>query len=67
MGFDVDEAWRHRKAVGIYDLLGISRNCSAERCDPAVGNCKITNDTLAATPVDDEPTANGERTLYALA
>ena len=81
MSFDVDEAWRHREVIGIYDLLCNTRNWSAERCDPAVGNCKITNETLAATPVDNEPTANqeipahthpsrlgrGERTLYALA
>ena len=73
MRFDVDEAWRHREAIGIYDLLCITRNCGAERCDPAAGDRSIANDTLLATPVDNEPAANqeiparGERTLYALA
>jgi hypothetical protein len=81
MSFDVDEAWRHREAIGIYDLLCITRNCDAERCDPAAGDRNIAKDTLPATPVDDEPTANQqipahthssrigrrERTLYGLA
>jgi len=60
MSFDVDEAWRHREAIGIYDLFCITRNCGAERCDPAAGYRNIANDTLPATPVDNEPTANQE-------
>jgi hypothetical protein len=81
MSLDVDEAWRHREAIGIYDLLCIARTCDAERCDPAAGDRNIANDTWPATSVDDEPTSNqeipahthssrlgcGERTLYALA
>jgi hypothetical protein len=58
MSFDVDEAWRHREPIGIYDLLCITRNCGAERCDPAARDRNIANDTWPATPVDDEPAAN---------
>src|SRR5215469_4342992 len=58
MSFDVDEAWSHREAIGIYDLLCITRNWSAERCDPAAGDRNIAGHAGPATPVDNEPTAN---------
>src|SRR5204862_4743694 len=81
MSLDVDEAWRHREAIGIYDLLCITMNCGAERCDSAAGDRNIANHTWPAAPVDNESTANqeipahthssrlgrGERTLYAFA
>src|SRR6516165_9447022 len=81
MRFDIDEARRHHEAVGIYDLLCVTMNSGAERCDSAASDRNIANHTWPATPVDNEPTANqeipahthssrlgrGERTFYALA
>src|SRR5215472_7849018 len=60
MSLDVDEAWRHRKAIGIYDLLCVTMSCDAECGDPAAGDRKIANHSRPATPVDNQSTANQE-------